>query len=315
MDYYSILQVPRSATSAEIKKAYRKLAMKWHPDKNADNTEEAAKMFQQIGEAYDVLSDQERRAVYDQYGYEGLKEGQPDGEGGFQGGYSYKQNAQEIFESFFGSKNPFAMFCFGESTPFASKLNKPGPRKPDPIQRDLPCTLEELFNGCTKRLNITRKRYNEVGELKDDTKLVTINVKPGWKKGTKITFPNEGDEAPGIIPADIVFVIAEKPHQHYTREGNNLIYTAKLSLADALSDCSLQVPALDGRLLSLACPEVCSPYYEKRIVGEGMPISKHPAQKGDLIVRFRVIFPKYLSDEKKTKIRALLAGTEEAEAA
>ena len=119
--------------------------------------EEASRMFQLIGEAYDVLSDQERRAIYDQYGYEGLKEGQPDGEGGFQGGYSYKQNAQEIFENFFGSKNPFAMFCFGESTPFASRLNKPGPRKPDPIQRDLPCTLEELFNGCTKRLNITRK--------------------------------------------------------------------------------------------------------------------------------------------------------------
>src|SRR3546814_19080800 len=81
------------------------------------------------------------------------------------------------------------------------------------------------------------QRFDAEGELKDDTKQVTINVKPGWKKGTKITFPNEGDEATGIIPADIVFVITEKAHQHYTREGNDMIYTARLPLDDALSDC------------------------------------------------------------------------------
>ena len=188
---------------------------------------------------------------------------------GTKGGYNYKQNAQEIFENFFGTTNPFATFGFGDAMPFASKLNKPGPKKSDPVVHNLECTLSELFNGCTKRFNVARKRFTGEGELVLDTKQLTITIKPGWKKGTKITFPNEGDESKGTIPADIVFVIQEKlqPETGYSREGNNLIYTYKISLADALSDCSLQVPTLDNRLISIACPEVVTPYYEKKVIG------------------------------------------------
>lgn len=82
INYYEILEIHRSSTDMEIKKAYRKLAMKWHPDKNPDNAEEAAKKFQEIGEAYDVLSDMQKRSVYDQYGYEGLRDGIQNAEGG-----------------------------------------------------------------------------------------------------------------------------------------------------------------------------------------------------------------------------------------
>lgn len=82
INYYDVLQLPRNSSDVEIKKAYRKLAMKWHPDKNPDNAEEAAGKFQEIGEAYDVLSDMEKRAIYDQFGYEGLHDGIPNAEGG-----------------------------------------------------------------------------------------------------------------------------------------------------------------------------------------------------------------------------------------
>lgn len=82
LNYYEILEVPKNCSDTEVKKAYRRLAMKWHPDKNPDNAEEAALKFQQIGEAYDVLSDMEKRAIYDRYGYEGLKNGIPNAEGG-----------------------------------------------------------------------------------------------------------------------------------------------------------------------------------------------------------------------------------------
>lgn len=82
INYYDTLQLPKNSTDVEIKKAYRKLAMKWHPDKNPDNAEEAARKFQEIGEAYDVLSDMEKRAIYDQFGYEGLRDGVPNSEGG-----------------------------------------------------------------------------------------------------------------------------------------------------------------------------------------------------------------------------------------
>ena len=184
------------------------------------------------------------------------------------GGYQYKENAQEIFESFFGTSNPFASFGFGDSAPFANKLTKPGPKKQDPALLDLECSLSELFNGCVKKFEVIRKRFDAQGQLFDDCKLLTINVKQGWKKGTKVTFPGEGDEAYDMLPADIVFVIQESNEMSYTREGNNLIYTHKISLSDALSDCSLQIPTLDRRLISLACPEVVSPYYEKLIPGQ-----------------------------------------------
>jgi len=309
-DYYEILAVAKNASDVDIKKSYRKLAMKWHPDKNPDNTEEASSKFQRIGEAYDVLSDPEKRAIYDQFGYEGLRDGIPD-ENGETNAYTYQRNAQEIFESFFGTKNPFATFGF-DSAPFASKLNKAGPSKGKPVVFNLECTLKELYNGCLKKFSITRKRFDPAGDLVDTEKTLNINIKAGWKKGTKITFVNEGDEAPNTIAPDIVFVIQEKENSDpgYQRDGNNLIYTHKIPLSDALTDCSLQIPTLDQRIISLACPEVVSPFYEKLIPGEGMPVSKGDKAKGDLIIRFHILFPKYLNGVKRTKIRELLANEE-----
>lgn len=307
--YYDILQIQKASSDADVKKAYRKLAMKWHPDKNPDNSEEAARRFQDIGEAYDVLSDPEKRAIYDQYGYEGLKDGIPGK--GQASGYCYKENAQEIFENFFGTGNPFAAFGFGDTAPFSSKLNKPGPRKEDPIFYNLDCTLSELYNGCVKKFGVSRKRLAPDGSVYDESKVLTIVVKPGWKKGTKITFPCEGDEVVGGIAADIIFVIQEiDDGSAYIRDGNNLVYTYKLNLADALTDCSLQIPTLDSRVISIACPEVVSPFYSKLVPGEGMPISKKQGMRGDLIVKFHILFPKYLTGEKKVKLRELLGNEE-----
>ena len=186
-------------------------------------------------------------------------------------GYSYQQNAQEIFENFFGTSNPFATFGFGETMPFSTKLNKPGPKQLDPVVHQLPCTLSELYNGAVKKFMVTRKRFNaEKTILIDDTKMLTIAIKPGWKKGTKITFPAEGDESFDALPPDIVFVVEEvlEGAFSYSRDGNNLIYCYRLPLSDALTDCSLQIPTLDNRIISIACPEVVSPYYEKLIPGK-----------------------------------------------
>ena len=109
-DFYQIMGVARAATDAEVKRAYRKLAMRWHPDKNPDNQEEAQAKFQDIGEAYTVLSDKAKKAIFDQFGYEALRDGVPDNEGGVRGGWTYTQNARELFTQFFGTDNPFADF-------------------------------------------------------------------------------------------------------------------------------------------------------------------------------------------------------------
>lgn len=103
-----------------------------------------------------------------------------------------------------------------------------------------------------------------------------------------------------------VFVVSEKLHPKLTREGNNLVYATKLSLVDALTDCNVEVPTLDGRVLSIPCPEVVAPGYEKSVAGEGMPLSKKPGERGELIIRFALVFPEYLNDEKKAQLRKIL---------
>lgn len=154
----------------------------------------------------------------------------------------------------------------------------------------------------TKKLKITRKRGGA-----DVEKLLEVVVKPGWKKGTAVTFECESDEVPGEVPADVQFVVAEKPHDRFVREGNDLVMSVRLPLAEALCGVRMEVPALDGRTLSLAVPEVITPGYEKRIKGEGMPISKAPGQKGDLLMRFEVVFPALVKESSKAQLKVLLS--------
>jgi DnaJ family protein B protein 4 len=105
-------------------------------------------------------------------------------------------------------------------------------RKQDPaVHHELRVSLEEVFHGCTKRMKISRKRMNPDGRtMRTEDKILTIEIKRGWKEGTKITFPREGDESPNTIPADIVFVIKDKPHMHFRREGSDIVYPVKVSL-------------------------------------------------------------------------------------
>lgn len=179
--------------------------------------------------------------------------------------------------------------------------SRQGPMKASPIKRTLACTLEELATGCSKRVKVTRQR-----EGRPEEKVLEITVKPGWKKGTTVTFENEGDESPGILPADLQFVIGEKEHDRFTREGDNLILNTRVSLGDALGGTTLAVKTLDGRVLNLNVTEIITPNYTKTIKGEGMPKSK-VGGKGDLLIRFNIAFPLSLPEEKRRQIKALLS--------
>ncbi|KAH9329501.1 hypothetical protein KI387_001609 [Taxus chinensis] len=338
VDYYNILKVAKNASDDDLKKAYRKLAMKWHPDKNPNNKNEAEAKFKQISEAYDVLSDPQKRAIYDQYGEEGLKGQVPppgpsaysNGGGGGGGPNVFRFNprsAEDIFNEFFGGSG-FGMggggfggprasrfpdsflggFGHGENF-FGSSFGEPAqaaPRKADPVEKKLPCTLEELYNGCTKKMKISRNIADASGKTLPVEEILTIEVKPGWKKGTKITFPEKGNEQLNVVPADLVFVIDEKPHDVYKRDGNDLIVTQKITLPEALTGYSVNLVTLDGRSLSIPITDVISPGYEKIILREGMPITKDQGKKGNLRIKFDIKFPSRLTSEQKAGIKRLV---------
>jgi DnaJ-class molecular chaperone len=306
MDYYEVLGVPRNASEQEIKKAYRKLAMKFHPDKNKHNAAEAQLKFHEVSEAYDVLSDPQKRAVFDQYGYDGLKNGVPDDHGDLRDGYAFNERASEdLFHKFFGTDNPFYDFGFGDTMPFASGLRKHGAEKAPAITQDVECSLEELFRGATKSVTVSRTRLQN-DELTEETKTFQIKVKPGWKHGTKITFERDGSESRTHEVGDVVFQIVQQTHAQYTRDGATLVYKAKLKLSEALGDYCVEVPTLDGRKLAISCNEVVHPTSEKRVRGEGMPIASRPTERGDLVIKFDIQFPKHLTSLQKQALVKIL---------
>ncbi|ERN05234.1 hypothetical protein AMTR_s00007p00081170 [Amborella trichopoda] len=177
MDYYKTLRVDKNAKEEDLKKAYRSLAMKWHPDKNPNNKKEAEAKFKEISEAYEVLSDPQKRVIYDQYGEEGLKGVPPPGAGGPTTFRFFPRSADDIFSEFFGNDSSRGSARFARG-PFADDIifDQVGgggggggeastnvPRKPPPIERTLPCSLEELYKGTTKKMKISRDDVDAYG--------------------------------------------------------------------------------------------------------------------------------------------------------
>jgi len=144
-------------------------------------------------------------------------------------------------------------------------------------------------------------RYSNIEE-----EVLTIDVQAGWKKGTKVTFKEKGDKKPGVIAADIIFVIDEKPHARYIRNGNDLVITQKITVADALTNKTLEIPALDGRSLLVQLPNVVTPDYEHKVPNEGMPITKQPGRKGTLKIKFDIKYPSRLTPQQKSGLRSVL---------
>jgi len=353
-DYYKLLGIDRNANDDDIKRAYKKMALKWHPDRNA-GSEAATKKFKEISEAFEVLSDKNKRAVYDQFGEEGLKGtgGPPPGAGtgpsfahygGFPAGATYTFTSsgpggsgggftpgdpQKIFEHIFGRgglgnlgsffsedddmmggggfggmPGTFRSHTRRTSSPTRSSSQPP----PSEITRPLKVSLEELYSGATKRLKVGRRRLT--GETEE--KVLEIDVHPGWKSGTKIRFPKAGNEQHDGDAQDLVFVVEEKPHPVFTRDGNDLVCQLQIPLVDALAGSREKrvVQALDGRRIPLPVPidAVIKPGQEVRVAGEGMPIRKDGMvqRRGDLIAKVDVVFPDRLTPSQREGIRKVL---------
>ncbi|XP_075480215.1 uncharacterized protein LOC142520938 [Primulina tabacum] len=332
VDYYNILKVNRNATGDDLKKSYRRLAMIWHPDKNVNKKEAEAK-FKQISEAYDVLSDPQKRQIYDLYGEEGLKSGQfppparttRNRHQGFH--YNHQQHPNPNFR--FNPRNADDIYAeiFGENSNgnassssngggirrdgyFRSQTmnNGEGAKKAPPLENVLVCGLEELYSGATRKMKISRNVFDGHGKPHLVEEIVTIDIKPGWKKGTKITFPEKGNEEPGIIPADLIFVLDERTHPVYTRDGNDLIVNQEITLLESLTGKTVELTTLDGRSIMVPLTEIIKPGHEVVVPNEGMPISKDPSKKGSLRIQIDVKYPKRLTEVQKYELRRVLGG-------
>lgn len=135
-----------------------------------------------------------------------------------------------------------------------------------------------------------------------------IDIKPGWKKGTKITFPEKGNQEPGVTAADLIFVVDEMPHAVFRRDGNDLVVNQKISLLDALTGHTFHLTTLDGRTLTIPVTDIVKPGRQLVIQKEGMPVSKDPTKRGNLILKFDVVFPSSLTLEQKSDLKRVLGG-------
>ncbi|KAG6764772.1 hypothetical protein POTOM_032258 [Populus tomentosa] len=309
-DYYNVLKLNRNATEDDMKKAYKRLAMKWHPDKNPVNKKEAEAKFKLISEAYDVLSDPNKRQIYDLYGEEGLKSFDQAPPPNTNVGASFKFNprdADDIFSEFFGSGGSGGVgkgyFRNNNHNSYGAEVN----RKAAPVESKLLCTLEELYKGTRRKMRISRSVPDDFGKPKTIEEILKIDIKPGWKKGTKITFPEKGNQEPGTIPADLIFVVDEKPHPVFKRDGNDLVVNQKMSLLEALTGKTIELTTLDGRYLTVPVPDIVKPGHEVLISDEGMPVSKEPSKRGNLRIKFDITFPSRLSAEQKSDLKKALS--------
>ena len=144
--------------------------------------------------------------------------------------------------------------------------------------------------------------------MRTESEILTIEVQPGWRKGTKITFPDKGNQQMNQLPADLVFVIDEKPHNVFSRDGNDLMIGHCVTLAEAIGGTTVVLTTVDGRTLSVPVACIVSPGYEHVVEGEGMPIARGPSNRGDLKLKFEVKFPTKLSTEQREALKRVLGG-------
>ncbi len=292
-DYYKILGVPRNASQEEIKRAYRRLALKYHPDRNKGN-KEAEEKFKEINEAYAVLGDPEKRRQYDMLGAEGFQS-RFSKEDIFRGfdfdsifrdlGFGFSGRIRDIFSELFGDLDLRRSFHF-RTSPFETQ----GIKGKDLIY-ELPVTLKEVANGAKKTISFSAGGIHET---------ISIRIPPGVKDGQKLRVKGKGE--PGIYggPRGDLYVqikIMEDPV--FRREGDDLFIKHRIKFSDAVLGTETEVPTIYGKKLRLKIPPGTQSGSKLRIKGYGLPKN---GGKGDQYVEIVIDVPKSLTKEQKEAV-------------
>jgi len=307
-DYYEVLGVAKTATPEQIKKAYRGLARKHHPDVNPGD-KKAEGLFKEVQKAYDVLSDPEKKKLFDQFGmaaFEGVGAGPRSnasewsarqgggGSSGFEnidlssffgpgshgGGASESEHGSSIFEELIGRVR-------------GDKGGKRrSPRQPRSVEVQLTIPFLTAIRGGETSFDIEREHGRRES--------LVVKIPPGVETGSKLRLRGQGEETPGGTRGDLTVLLTVAPHSYFTREGRNLVVEVPISLAEAAIGAKVEVPTLDGHK-TLPIPPGTSSGQKLRLRGQGVPAHKdHPA--GDLFVVVKIVVPKSIDDESRRLI-------------
>lgn len=302
-DYYKILNVNKDATQKEIKKAYRKLAAKYHPDKNAGD-KKAEEKFKEVNEANEVLSNPEKREKYDTLG--------KNWQAYQQGGNDWQQYAQQgqraggksfTFEGdpsdFFGGgdhSNFFEMFFgsdagqgFGRGRQQRQRANRG-----QSIEAEMPITLLEAYKGSKRMFELNGNKMR-------------INIKPGASDGQRLRIKGKG--YPGVYggsPGDLFIILKVQADNRFQRNGNDLLVNADIDLYTAILGGKIEVPTMTSPVI-LPIPKGSETGKTLRLKGKGMPKYKKPTEHGNLLVKLKVVIPKNISKEEESLFLKLKA--------
>ena len=293
-DYYKLLGVSKTATDAEIKKAYRKLAMKYHPDHSKDD-KHAEEMFKKVSEAYAVLSDKEKRQQYDTFGSTDFHQ---------------RYSQEDIFRNAdlgdilkeFGFGGQGMRFSFGGGSPFGGPFGghqrRQAPVKGSDLVYELPLTLQEVASGTSKSVTFQHQGRNEN---------ITVKIPPGMITGKKLRLSGKGEQSGyGGPPGDLFIQSRVVTDPVFSAEEYDLSITITIRLSESLLGTQVSVPTIDGGELSLKIPPGTRHKTRMRLAGHGLPKMKGHT-KGDLYVTVSVDIPKKLTAEQKKLIEKLSA--------